>query len=346
MSCRALLLTLFLLLLDFAPTYAQAVAIVSTLNEAPLRRGAGDDYEMLVRVPAYAALTAVGRSADNVWVRVTFNGTSGWVSALLLYPADHLQSLPIESAVVAYPQFLARSTSDRPDDLSNDQIHVMYVLPSDGIDQSLDSSGAIAVSVSAMNQWFAAQSGGASLRLDTYQGSLDISFWQLEKTNAEIANTGAFVVQAIEAELQNAGLLHSNKRYGVYYGGSSFYACGGAAWTPALPGSVGALYLLGTPPDALPCTSRTLTTSPDVPGYWEFAMLHEIFHTLGAVAPCAPHHADSGHVTDSPTDLMYSGDEPWTPSVLDYHNDDYFGHENPDCPDFADSPYLALPIRP
>lgn len=343
---RRAMLLLLTLLLDFSSIYAQSVGIVTTLDHALLRRGAGDDYDVLVRVPPNAPITAVGRSADNAWIRVTFNGTSGWISAALLDLTDNLHELPVESPSTAYPQFLPRSLSDRPDDISGSQIHVKYVLPSDGVDQALDSTGAIAVSTAAMNQWFAVQSGGGSLRLDTYQGSLDISFWRLEKSNAEVAHTGAFVVNTIETELRDAGLIHPGKFYAVYYDGSSNYACGGAAWNPALPGSVGAVYLHGTPPESLPCASRTLATSPAVPGYWEFAMLHEIFHTLGVVADCAPHHAYSGHVSDSPTDLMYSGAEPWMPSVLDYHHDDYFRHDNPDCLDLADSPYLALPPTP
>jgi len=43
-------------------------------------------------------------------------------------------------------------------------------------------------------------------------------------------------------------------------------------------------------------------------------MLHEILHTLGVVATCAPNHTLSGHVSDDPRDLMYAGPLPWQPS--------------------------------
>jgi hypothetical protein len=48
----------------------------------------------------------------------------------------------------------------------------------------------------------------------------------------------------------------------------------------------------------------------------------------------------SGHVSDSPTDLMYAGDQPWQPSVLDFGKDDYFQHKNAGCLDLAKSAFL------
>src|SRR5215216_1343977 len=74
----------------------------------------------------------------------------------------------------------ARSTADRTDDLAGYQIHVMYVLPSDGIDYNLDTNGSIASSVAATQKWFVAQTGGTRrLRFDTSSGELDISFFRL-----------------------------------------------------------------------------------------------------------------------------------------------------------------------
>jgi hypothetical protein len=70
-------------------------------------------------------------------------------------------------------------------------------------------------------------------------------------------------------------------------------------------------------------------------------MLHDLFHALGAVSIDAPNHHLSGHVSDSNTDLMYSGSEPWYPSVLDYGNDDYYRHENSNITDIEDSSFLT-----
>lgn len=234
----------------------------------------------------------------------------------------------------------ARSTADRADDFPGYQIHVMYVLPSDGTDTNLDTNGAIASSVAAAQKWFVAQTRGARrLRFDTSNGQLDISFLRLARTDAEIASSGAYVRDQIQSEINAAGFNHPEKIYAVYYGGSSTYACGGGAWPPTLAGNVVALYLRGRPPGARPCAGNGLATSADVPGYWEFSLIHEFLHTLGAVADCAPHHTRAGHVSDDPRDLMYAGDKPWRPSMLDVGNDDYFSHSTA-CLDVAKSVFI------
>ena len=234
----------------------------------------------------------------------------------------------------------ARSTADRTDDLAGYQIHVMYVLPSDGIDYNLDTNGAIASSVAATQKWFAAQTRGTRrLRFDTSNGELDISFFRLARTDAAIAGFGAYVRDQIQLEINAAGFNHPEKIYAVYYGGSSTHACGGGAWPPTLSGNVVALYLRGRPPGARPCVSNVLAAAAELPGYWEFSLIHEFFHTLGAVAQCAPHHTRAGHVSDDPRDLMYAGDRPWRPSMLDAGNDDYFNHHT-DCLDVAKSVFI------
>ena len=56
------------------------------------------------------------------------------------------------------------------------------------------------------------------------------------------------------------------------------------------------------------------------------------------VPGCAPHHTRFGHTSDSPTDLMYAGDEPWRPTTLDVGRDDYFDAPVAGCADLAESP--------
>ena len=239
-----------------------------------------------------------------------------------------------------------RVVNDLPDDFSGNQVHVMYVLPSDGLDEALDTNGTLERSVTAFQKWIAGQAGGQQLRLDTHAGKLDITFYRLNKTDASIASFGAFVRDQIESELTAAGFNHPNKVYAVYYGGGSTFSCGGGAWPPELSGRVAALYLKGTPPGAPACSSNAFAATVDQPGYLEFAMLHEILHTIGIVARCAPHHTLSGHVSDSASDIMYAGPLPWQPSLLDVGRDDYFKHDNPGCLDLAKSPYLTLNSSP
>jgi hypothetical protein len=233
-----------------------------------------------------------------------------------------------------------RDTTDREDDFDGHQVHVVYALPSDGTDRELDVESTLTDSIDVMNTWLAQQTGGARLRFDTCRGALDISMIRSTQTDAEIAATDPYVRDTLELDLVAAGFNDSKKLYMVYYDGSSNYSCGGGAWPPAVAGAVAALYLRGAPAGSPPCDTNAFAVRGASPGYLEFAMLHEIIHTLGVVGTCAPNHVLSGHVGDSATDLMYAGSEAWRPEVLDIGNDDYFQHGNPSCVDLARSAFL------
>ena len=257
----------------------------------------------------------------------------------------------IVSAVVAAVILLAtpapastatRSTADRTDDVRGPQVHAVYAIPSDGVDRRLDESGAIEASVSSFTRWLAGETGGPTLRLDTVGGALDVTFVQLQQTDAAIAARGAFVRDAIETEMRSRGLIAPDKLYAVYYDGTSTFACGGGAWPPALPGQVGAMYLRGAVPGYQPCSANPLAAPGAPPGYMDIAMLHELLHTRGYVATCATHHTRAGHTSDNPNDLMWAGDAPWQlPPRLDIGRDDYYGHGRTDCPDLARDPFLT-----
>ena len=236
-----------------------------------------------------------------------------------------------------------RSTADRPDSSRSVQIHMMYVLPSDGVDREFDIDGTLEASAAALQKWLISQTGGPGLRFDTFNGVPDITFYRLSLTDAELADRDPFIRDVIESELGKAGLLTPGKLYAVYYDGSSKHSCGGGAWPPLLVGQVAALYLLGEPPGAPACWTQSFAGVGEVPGYQEFAMLHEIVHTLGLVATCAPHHHLNGHASDSPRDLMWSGDAPWEiwRMELDVGRDDYFGHNLEGCSDLANDPFLT-----
>lgn len=237
---------------------------------------------------------------------------------------------------------VGRVTEDRPDDNPGYQVHINYVLPMDGVDEGLDTNGTLATSVGAWSAWMAEQTGGPTLRLDTCDGALDVRFFQIQQTEAELKANGVFIRDAIEDAMQSAGLLHPEKIEVVFYGGDAAETCGGGAWPPALVGQVGAIYLKGTfaDPTIPPCASNPVGASPDTPGYIEFATLHEVLHTMGIVPTCAPHQVLSGHTSDSPTDLMYAGNQPWQPSVLDVGHDDYYQHGIVGCPDLATSVFM------
>lgn len=232
-----------------------------------------------------------------------------------------------------------RSSIDRPDDVEGPQVHVVFARPMDQEDRELDVDGTLAASVALWNAWLAEQTGGPALRLDTCGGALDVTYFEVPRSDAEIAGQDPYIRNVLEEELLAAGAIADNKLYAVYYDGSSTYSCGGGAWPPLIVGRLAALYLRGEVPGSPPCL-QAFAGEGEAPGYLEFAMLHEIVHTLGLVATCAPHSDGAGHTNDTPDDLLYTGPEPWYPERLDPDHDDYYQHGDPDCPDLARSGLL------
>ena len=66
---------------------------------------------------------------------------------------------------------VTRSSVDRTDESSLLQVRLMYVIPSDVPDESLDVNGRICESARAFNGWLGTQLGGRSQRLDTKDAS-------------------------------------------------------------------------------------------------------------------------------------------------------------------------------
>jgi hypothetical protein len=233
---------------------------------------------------------------------------------------------------------------DRPDEIVGSQVHVFYVLPSDGVDRGVDTNSVLVNTVGSFLTWLGGQTGGRLLQMDTYQGTLDITSVRLGRSNATMVGYDPFVRDTIEKDLATAGFAAANKIYAVYYDGGSNFACGGGSWPPTLPGRVGALYLQATVANAPPCNSNSFASSPtSPPGYLEFAMIHELMHVQGFVSSTAPNFALGGHVNTDPTDLMYAGPLPWQPSVLDINKQNYY---NPNglpggIQNFAESPFLG-----
>lgn len=265
-----------------------------------------------------------------------------------------------------------RSITDRADDSSLDQIRVLYVLPSDAVDHNRDTNDQICNSVRAVATWFHAQSN-VYIRFDTSAELIDVGFVRLTKSDAQMrgtdtANTSidtgtAFVRERIERELVAMNLIAPNKLYAVYYEGSSVYACGGGAYPPLIEARVGAVYLEGMPPGVtVPCgDSFPWGQASLVPNYIDYAILHELVHSMGIVASSSPNQHAQGHVFDTASatparDLMYSprtsSDPAWAtnnPSglIVDINHDDYFMAGSVDMAKMSlISPLPASAVRP
>jgi hypothetical protein len=130
--------------------------------------------------------------------------------------------------------------------------------------------------------------GGQGIKLHTYQGTLDIAFYRLTRTDNDIASFGITAVNEIQSGITAAGYDDPSKIYAVYYGGNNLLHCGQSLRRGAQ--AIAAAFLEARPAALSPCPQRTvpsnrtpgLTASLDRPGYWEFVMAHEVFHMLGA----------------------------------------------------------------
>ncbi len=250
-----------------------------------------------------------------------------------------------------------RSIFDRPDDHKGlYQFHVIYALFKDQDDIERDLDGSIAKSIDLANTWFDQQTNGSTLRFDTYQGGLDVTFVQFDKTAREVREIFQDTYEAdhkeypfiviedyymdwIDAEIQARNLVAPGKYYIVYLETSHPRACGYSQ----LSNHLGVFFL------------RT-----DYCGYgrlgvdayaWEneFVLIHEVLHGIGFAPECAPHSitGNSNHLDDSPKDLMYPYVGRGETAILDVGNDDYFNHDNKACLDLADSVFLEpLPANP
>src|SRR5262245_21625523 len=103
------------------------------------------------------------------------------------------------------PDTLPRATTDRPDDRPGLQVHMIYALPSDGIDRGFDTDGSIENSVDAFQRWLSSQAGGRAMRFDTFQGQVDVTFLRMRVSDAEIAARGSLALEAIDPEVTAAG---------------------------------------------------------------------------------------------------------------------------------------------
>ncbi|MNS39564.1 hypothetical protein D3C72_718510 [compost metagenome] len=228
-------------------------------------------------------------------------------------PAVLAPSLPPSPAPSLPPTLRTRYTADQPDDFQGYQIHMVYALPQDAPDEMLDRNGAIAKAVEAMNAWLARTGDGATLRFDTHQGDLDVTFVRLRDTDAALIGRGGDgVMETIKGAMAEAGLIKPGKVVMVFYGAD------GVADTDRHIGKAHQ----GFGVTFMKASKNNMSLKGTVTGgSLEAVMLHETVHAIGM-----NRSESTAHVFDTPDDLMATV-ATYKPNVLlDLNRDNYFAH--------------------
>ncbi len=212
------------------------------------------------------------------------------------------------------------STTDRPDAVTGDQVHVVYAVPSDGADNFPAFANRIADDVTSIGNWWTGQDATRTPRFDLAAFPLatcvDISSVRLAEPGASLQGNANAAFARVANDLASSGFGSPYKRYLVYYDGPSVQTnvCGVGGGTFGLGLGYAIVWLAGC---------------PGVPT--DAVAVHELVHALGAVPSGAPHECpppNDQHVCDSPLDLMFWEDrgQPLANRVLDFNHDDYYEH--------------------
>ena len=262
---------------------------------------------------------ADGRATDSAGI---VQGVGAGPVTITTRFKGHVASVPVE--VVSDTATGDRSTMDRPDDISGPQIHFVYAVPVGGNDRGYDRTGDMTVVANLMHTWLQAEAG-MTWRLDTYNGQVDVSFLPIQWTGARYAGL-IFDAFANALETQPGRQLHPQKTYAVFFDYDGLSQ--GEFPINGVAGRLGQSWM-------------AITLIPG-PFHEQIAgtAIHEIIHTFGAVASCAPNANAAFHVDDSRLDIMGGGD--FIGGVLDWGRDDYFQHGRAGCLDIAvNNPYWA-----
>jgi hypothetical protein len=214
---------------------------------------------------------------------------------------------------------------------SKHAFQAMYLVPAHG-QADTSAPAAIRNDIKRVDNWYARHTvGGVIPRwVLTSTGVPKVVTVTLPHTARQYANsTGQLAM--ITADLKALGWPKPKQKLVVYLDvkttGSGGY-CGitGSGVTAVSEAACGGIY--PSTSDRWPYGATYLTA-------------HEMTHNFGAVPACAPHSDGTGHVDDSPRDVLYNGPKPrdWDHLTLDAGHDDYYDTNASQCRDIIDSPY-------
>ena len=239
----------------------------------------------------------------------------------------------------------------KPDvDLSSSrQVHVTYAVPADAVSRFPTIGTAIATDAAAIDAWWRREDPSRTVRFDFFAfpgcaskfGSLDIGLVRLPRSGA--AYMGDAGVDALLADLDGLDRLGSQKHL-VYYDGPVPFdnsVCG-TAFVPRSATTQGGLAGI-----AFDWLKSFCGGDVGAGGLNAAVAAHELIHGLGALQggsspnECPP--PGSGHVCDSPNDVLYpeaSSQTSLSTQILDVGRNDYYGHSGTSF-DVQDSAWLS-----
>lgn len=172
---------------------------------------------------------------------------------------------------------ILRSTTDRLDDFKGYQIHVVYVVPKGTADLKYDTNGFLDSMSKDAQRWLREKTNN-QLKIDTYQGQLDVTFLQSRYSASELCKDGCDTLALLAEELQqqDSSIDGSKTIYFNFSEPLDENTCGWALNTSALA--------LGHS-SAGSCNRYSALTKAGITDVAE-TFIHEIFHTYGVDHVC------------------------------------------------------------
>jgi N-acetylmuramoyl-L-alanine amidase len=85
---------------EVLPVPGGSAVLVKGIYDIFIRSGPGTNYGSLAALPAYTSVTANARTANNDWVKVSFQNVEGWVAAWVITASGDYTNLPVEETGV------------------------------------------------------------------------------------------------------------------------------------------------------------------------------------------------------------------------------------------------------
>jgi Divergent InlB B-repeat domain len=208
----------------------------------------------------------------------------------------------------------------RPQVLAGQNVHAVYVLASDGADNTPAVAQAMQNDAEAIDAWWRAQDATRTLRFDLFPfpcgPQLDLTVIRLPSTTAQLRVADGRA-DAIWEAIRSSPLSSSYVKYLVYYDGpTDGNICGQGDETSDGSG-IAIVYMAAVGCQGV--TSQTIAA-------------HELLHAFGALPPSGPpsacSSADTGHPCDSEQDILYpsASENGLAWYTLDVGRNDYYGH--------------------